>query len=598
MVAELRFLARDAWRVFGWKVPLLIVLIAISGIFEGLALTAALPLLGALGTPADQQTASIVFLTGLLEMLHLPEGPAGIGALMLALIAMSAVSFLLQARLAAAMQTAYALRWQTTLFDATLAAGPPFLDQRRSGDVAAALVADSARVSAAFYHACLVLAACINFLVYLTLALLVSPTISAAVVGLGLVLVFATRPFMRRAYSYGEQITRAQADVQALADNHIGHVKSVKANAAEKHAIASFSEAAGRLARFSFASALDAQKAKAVLEFGGAVGIATVLIAGPLVFGTDVAAVVVVLALFVRLLPRFTALQQGLQALGKLLPALGNVRALCEAALSYAEPDDRRPLPASVTAGPPSVVLHAVSVRRSGKLVLDSVTVTFPAGQIAAIVGPSGSGKSTLVDAILGLVPLASGSITINGHALASLPLPAWRRAIGYVGQDTALMAGTVADNVRFGNNATAEQVEAALGRASAAFVDRLALGSATQVGDRGTRLSGGERQRIGLARALAVPRLLYILDEATSALDAETEAEVIATVAQLAGQATVIVVAHRFSAIRMADVIHVVEDGRIVESGRWEELDRPGTRFRTLRELQHAVPDLPAETG
>lgn len=219
-----------------------------------------------------------------------------------------------------------------------------------------------------------------------------------------------------------------------------------------------------------------------------------------------------------------------------------------------------------------------------------------PSGRIVAFVGPSGSGKSTLVDAILGLVPLASGSITVNGTPLAELPLPAWRRAVGYVGQDTMLMGGTIADNVRFGNDATDAQVEAALARASAAFVGALALGSATEVGDRGVRLSGGERQRIGLARALAVPRLLYILDEATSALDAETEAEVIDTVAQLAGKATVIVVAHRFSAIRAADIIHVVEDGRIVESGRWEELDRPGTRFRTLRALQHAMPDMPAD--
>ena len=289
-----------------------------------------------------------------------------------------------------------------------------------------------------------------------------------------------------------------------------------------------------------------------MFEFGGAAGIAGLLVVGPLLLDVKIATVLVILALFVRLLPRVSALQQGLQALNVLMPALDNLQRLRDEARA-----------------------------------LDGVDLDLPPGRIVAIVGPSGSGKSTLVDAVLGIVPLSSGLIEIGGIALDDLPLPAWRRTIGYVGQDTALFAGSVADNVRLGTQAGAEAVEAALDKAAAHFVRRLAAGVNTEVGDCGARLSGGERQRLGLARALAAQRRLFVLDEATSALDSETEAEVMRTVEGIAGEATVLIVAHRFSAVRGADIIHVLENGRIVESGDWSSLDQLGTRFYMLKQLQ-----------
>jgi ATP-binding cassette subfamily C protein len=594
VLSEIGFLAADAWRRFGFRVPALILMMIATHVLEGLAVATVLPLVASLGVPSSA-TPVTLFLGDLPSLLGLPAGIAGIGLLMIGLIVLSAAIFLGQARYAAWLQVSYAMQWQTTLFDAYLRAELSFLTERRAADAVNAIVTDVDRVRAAFHHACQVLAAAANLVVYLIIAVLISPTISVSVTMVGLLLFAATRPLIKRSYSYGADITRTSAEIQSDAVEFTTGAKLVKAQAAEVAAVNRLKGSANRLAHLYFYTNFDVQKAKTVFEFGGAAAIALLLIAGPLLLSVDIATVLVLLALFVRLLPRFTALQQGVHALGITLPALSNLRAQLAAARAAAEPDDTRPLPSDVTGSAPSIAFRHVTVVRGDRTVLDSIDLTIPAGRIVAFVGPSGSGKSTLVDAILGLVPIAAGSITINRTPLPELPLPAWRRAVGYVGQDTALMTGTVADNVRFGNDATDEQVEAALARASAAFVDKLALGSATEVGDRGARLSGGERQRIGLARALAVPRLLYILDEATSALDAETEAEVIGTVAQLAGKATVIVVAHRFSAIRTADMIHVVEDGRIVESGRWDELDRPGTRFRTLRDLQHAVPDMPA---
>lgn len=581
-------LLADARAAFSWRIGALVGLMVLSGLLEGLAVTAALPLLGALGAPGGAGLGGFVGLLARVPMaLGLPEGPVGVGVLMVGLITLSAVAFLAQARLAAALQVRYVLGWQNRVFAAALAAGPAFLDARRGGDVVAAIVADATRVGGAFYHGCLVLAAGVNLAIYVVLAVLVSPATSLAVMALGIVLFLATRPFLRRAFGFGQSITRAQGDVQALAGEGVSASKALKANAAEAAAAARFEEAAGRLAEANFHSSFDVQKAKAVFEFGGAAGIAGLLIAGPLLFGVEVATVLVVLALFVRLLPRVTALQQGLQALGVLLPALSKLDALHREARAAAEPDDPRPLPLALAGRAPGVVFRNVTIRRGETRALDGVDLEIPAGKIVALVGPSGSGKSTLVDALLGLVPVTFGKVEVAGMPLADIPMPAWRRAIGYVAQDTALLSGSVADNVRLGTEASPAAVEAALERAAARFVRGLAAGIDTEVGDRGARLSGGERQRLGLARALAAPRLLYVLDEATSALDSETEAEVVRAVARLSGDATIVVVAHRFSAVRDADLIHVLEAGRVVESGTWAALDRPGTRFFALKSLQ-----------
>jgi len=252
-----------------------------------------------------------------------------------------------------------------------------------------------------------------------------------------------------------------------------------------------------------------------------------------------------------------------------------------------AEPHSVAVLPPDIASAPVAIRLVDVCVQRGGRTVLDNVSVEIPGGAIVAFVGPTGSGKSTLVDVVLGLVPLESGQVEIAGRALDSLPLDSWRRSVGYVGQDAALIAASIADNVRFGNQADDHAVQIALDRAAADFVGGASDGVRTLVGERGVRLSGGERQRLAIARALAVPRRLYVLDEATSALDSETEARIIETVTGLSQGATVLVVAHRFSAVKMADIIHVVEDGRIVESGDWAALDRPGRRFHSFRTMQ-----------
>ena len=231
----------------------------------------------------------------------------------------------------------------------------------------------------------------------------------------------------------------------------------------------------------------------------------------------------------------------------------------------------------------------------SGPDVLRGVQLDVPAGETHAIVGATGAGKSTVVKLLLRLYDVTGGRITVDGHDVRDLTLPSLRGVFGLVSQDVFLFHGTVWENVTYGRpQATLEEVERAADLAEAAgFVAALPDGWDTVVGERGQKLSGGQRQRLSIARAILADPPVLVLDEATSAVDNETEAAIQRSLAHVAHERTTIVIAHRLSTVRHADRIHVLEAGRVVESGTHDELVDHDGLYRTLWGVQtgEAVP-------
>ena len=401
-------------------------------------------------------------------------------------------------------------------------------------------------------------------------------------------------PLVRLGQSVRSTTRRSQEQVEYLSHLIVealtGH-RIVQAFQAESFEQQKFTRASHRLYRTVMKVTSALSILPSVIELLGGVGIAGVLwygsreiAAGDLTAGEFTSFMTALLLMYgpVKKLSRVNAnIQQAIAAAERIFEILD----------THTETGDRR----GAAALPPfesSIEFRDVTFRYpgDGEPVLRGVSFTVRAGEVVAVVGLSGAGKSTLVNLVPRFHDVTGGGILIDGVDVRDVTLPSLRRAIGIVAQETFLFDASVADNIAYAAPGTPRESIVAVARAAHAheFVVDLPQGYDTLIGERGQRLSGGQRQRLTIARALLRNPPILVLDEATSALDAESELLVQDALAKLLLNRTAFVIAHRLSTIRRADAIIVLEGGRVVESGRHEELlARPGSTYAKLYATQ-----------
>lgn len=241
---------------------------------------------------------------------------------------------------------------------------------------------------------------------------------------------------------------------------------------------------------------------------------------------------------------------------------------------------------------PKSIIeLKGVTFKYPGKneAALKNISLAIPVNQVVGLVGTSGSGKSTAIDVLLGLIEPQEGYLSVDGERVLGNKKRAWQNSIGFVPQNIFLADASVQENIAFG--LPLEEIDEDMVRKSAEmahlneWLDGLPCGLETQVGERGVQLSGGQRQRIGIARALYNDAEVLVLDEATSALDGITEKLVMDAIHNFSGKKTIIMIAHRLATVRQCDTIFVFENGQVIDSGDYDELNCRNKKFQCMAE-------------
>ncbi|HUZ31001.1 MAG TPA: ABC transporter ATP-binding protein [Xanthobacteraceae bacterium] len=588
MTSSLLAFIRDAYRVFAWRLPALFTLTLVNAVLEGFTLAMLLPLFASLGfggaaAAPDNVTRAVAQLFGALSM---PVSTFSIAVAMAILIFTSAVFFLLEAYLASRLQAAYVAHWQNRLFAAVVAASWDFLRRRRPGDIVGGMSTEAARLGNAFYQADIIVSSLVFLIAQAAIAAVIAPAVVAAMGALTLLLFGLTRHLMRRALTHGNELTRANADLLSASAELLGAIKLVKGTSRENETKRVVSRIVDRIELYSFRNLLDVQIVRAVFNYGSGAALVALLIVGPLLFGVQIAAIVIVVAMFVRLFPKVTALRQCMQAFGFSFSGYETLRRIAAEADAAREGSTGVPPQAG---GAAAIDFRKTTMRAdAGVVILDAIDLDIAAGSFVAVVGPTSAGKTTLVDCVLGLVAPTSGDVLIDGVSIRTIALPVWRRLVGYLGQDPVLFAGSIRENIIWGRtDFTDADIAAALRAANAEFVFALPRGLDTVIQEGANTFSGGERQRLALARALIGEPRLLILDEVTSALDVETERRIAEAVSSRRGLTTVLAVTHRLAAVSNADLIVMMEAGRVVERGSLTQLLAVQGRFAAFWRMQ-----------
>jgi ATP-binding cassette subfamily C protein len=611
--ASLRLLRRFAASTFAvapGKLAETAVLTLVVGATEGIGLLLLVPLLQIVGLEAERGP-----LTGMISVLSSAFGAVGLkptlGPMLSLYVVIVAARALLQRRqsvLSTAVQQEIVTTWRGRIYRAIAGMRWTAFATSRSSDYEQLLTNEVDRVGTVAFCLIDLVTIAVTSLVFVALALRVSAAITVIVLavsfGIGLIL----RRRIDRAHAIGAKLSDSLRRLYSAIDEHLGSMKIAKSYGAEARHTAIFQKTSKELSDVSLENANTYASFRAQLSIASAGLLAMIVYIGHTMLAVSTAQLFVLLFLFVRLVPRVTDVYERTQTLAAVLPALTTVMEAERRCLAAAEPAaiNTRPVAfeesvefrgvtfdygadsAPRTLSDPADAATAPAVR--------NVDLKIAHGETTAIVGPSGAGKSTLTDLLMGLLTPTQGEIFVDGAPLTADLVQSWRERIGYVAQETFLFHDTIRANLLWARpDADEPEIRRALELAAAdRFVAGQPQGLDTVVGDRGVLVSGGERQRLSLARALLRRPALLVLDEAASSLDSENELRIQHAIEQLHQELTIVVITHRLSTIRRADMIYVVEGGTVVESGSWDELTAFGGRFRQLCTAQ-GIDEAPA---
>lgn len=573
------------------KTALTLALMISGGLTNGVNIIMLVPLLQATGFGGAENADSYLSksISKLFDVLGLSPSLGPILLVFLAVFLIMSFLSYYQVKLSSELSNEYSAYLRERLYKNLFNAQWLFFINKKMAYTANILTVEAQRIMIAYVALIRVTTEAFIAIMYIILAILISWQITVIVVLAGAVLSWFMKSQIQSGRSTGIKMTDTNNELQSAVWEHLGSAKIVKGYSSEKQSLALFHEQVSGLTKLNIRYLVDQARIKAIFEPVTVVLLCAGLYIALNYLKIDTAYLVVLLFIFYRISPKITLIQQNYHKTLTAMPAISALNELETEALASPEYSNSNIEINSFKKG--AIIKNVAFCYQSGnRNVLEDINIYMPKGKTIALVGESGSGKSTIADLMLGLLIPTNGNILIDDVDMKDINMKSWRSLIGYVTQDTILFHDTVLSNLLWANpDASETDIVRALEIASAAeFVSNLSAGVNTIIGDRGMRLSGGQRQRLALARALLRKPKLLILDEATSSLDSESENKIMNAIETLHGSITILMISHRLATVRDADIIYLLDNGRVTGQGSWDELI--GTdqgHFKKMCELQ-----------
>lgn len=592
---RLKLLVTEFYAYYKLQFPLLIFFMALTAFVEGLGMLLILPFIGSMGLASATEMPDVNRkINEALSYFSIENNATSIFVLIVLTLVLQLLLMIWTNWKISYTQRKFGQFWQKRLLKSLLETDYYFVSSKELGSLVNNLTQEIARISGSVLIILQVLATGVTTLFYIIISFWISWEITSLLIILGITLFLSVHRIGKKNYQIGEAIGPLNSKLTISLTEFLGSIKFIMASNLSSYAFSKSSEIINKLTKnLIFASFLPGL-VRALFEFGSIIFLCFILMFSRYIFTMPIENVLVTLAIFVRLLPKFTALQQNIQNLGTYISAFAFVRDL-----TLTSEFNKEKL-SSITSKKAGSLNQAGSESSGLKIeidkfsieshtILQNINVKIPERGITGIAGYSGAGKSSLANFILGLGINKKRSLSINGVYLHEIGLEKWREHFAYVPQEPVLFHASIEENIIWNlPSVTFDQVkEAAIMAGAHNFIMEKKDGYKTVIGDAGTKISGGQRQRLAIAQALIRKPKFLILDEFTSALDTDAENKMINLISELKNKMSIILISHNIHFMAHCEQILLMNNGRIEKVGSFDDLKKTSSIFRKL--LEHS---------
>jgi ABC-type multidrug transport system fused ATPase/permease subunit len=570
----------------GWRLGALFFMLLLAGAAEGFGISLILPLLQSDIQESNDTLSKII--VWMFDILALSPTVTNILVMLVVFFSFRAVMLIAQSWYQAVLLSNHLTRMRSDLIRLVLNSRYQHLSKYPSGYLTNAIVGEARVVGSGMRSLIDLLVSFVTVAVYITLPLLLQPAVTLMLLVLAVPIVILSAVLIRKTKTVSIQLSEQHARQESSLIEAFRNAKFVKATGRVSTIIDRLIGVATQVSlsyrRLMILNSLTryAPEPLVVLVMSGIILLYTN------VYDEPITSIMFLMFLFYQASKNMLKMQSTLRNFIETSGSLKVHQKLRTELAENAVPDDSDKPHANVES---EIALEGITVQfpNQDKPALDNVSLKVPHQQTVALVGASGSGKTTIANLICGLIEPSLGSLSIGGQPYSSISVSNLQKQIGYVTQESAVYNGTLGDNVTFWD----EHPDAGK---LAALLKQLELYDLNdgdsdpanrQVGGDGAQLSGGERQRLSIARELYRDSKLMILDEATSALDSELEAKIDELLVSEQGSKTFVIIAHRLATVRNADLIYVLDEGKVIETGKFDELVAANGEFAKMVKLQ-----------